>query len=86
MTIGNVTLSVLLIQQARRLGLTLAAILFLANIVIVFILSGLARIPEQTIALQWGEQILNTFSQGAFLYAAWQLVQTTAARQPAIAT
>ncbi|MEM7117378.1 MAG: hypothetical protein AAF614_33410 [Chloroflexota bacterium] len=77
MTIGSVALSVMLIQQARRLGLTLAAVLFAVNIVVAFILSGLARIPDQTIPLQWTEQILNTLSQGAFLYAAWQLVQTT---------
>lgn len=75
MTIGNVALSIMLILQARRLGLPLAAWLFVANIVIVFILSGLARIPDQTIALQWGEQLLNTVSQGAFLYASWRLVQ-----------
>lgn len=73
MTIGNVTMAVLLIQQSRRLGYNLAALLFLVNIVIVFILSGMARIPDQTIALQWTEQLLNTASQGAFLYAAWQL-------------
>ncbi len=73
MTIGNVVLVVLLIQQARRWGLNTLALLFLANIVIVFILSGLARIPNQTIPLQWTEQLLNTFAQGAFAYAAWKL-------------
>jgi hypothetical protein len=74
---------VLLIQQARRLGLNGIALLFLANIVIVFILSGLARIPDQTIPLQWTEQILNTFAQGAFAYAAWKLAQAIAtAPQP----
>jgi hypothetical protein len=83
MTIGNVVLVVLLIQQARRLGLNKVALLFLANIIIVFILSGLARIPDQTIPLQWTEQILNTFAQGAFAYAAWKLAQATAtAPQP----
>jgi hypothetical protein len=83
MTIGNVVLVVLLIQQARHLGLNGIALLFLVNIVIVFILSGLARIPDQTIPLQWTEQLLNTFAQGAFAYAAWKLAQATAtAPQP----
>ncbi len=82
MTIGNVVLVVLLIQQARRLGLNKVALLFLANIVIVFILSGLARIPDQTIPLQWVEQILNTIAQGAFAYAAYKLTQTAAAPVP----
>lgn len=83
MTIGNVVLVVLLIQQARRLGLNKMALLFLVNIVIVFILSGLARIPNQTIPLQWTEQLLNTFAQGAFAFAAWKLsLAMTADRRP----
>ncbi|MEP0804273.1 MAG: hypothetical protein HRF47_02195 [Chloroflexota bacterium] len=73
MTIGNVVMVVLLIQQARYNNLNAMAWLFLANIVIVFVLSGLARIPEQSIPLQWTEQLLNTFGQGAFAYAAWKL-------------
>lgn len=73
MTIGNVVMVVLLIQQARYNNLNTMAWLFLANIVIVFVLSGLARIPEQSIPLQWTEQLLNTFAQGAFAYAAWKL-------------
>lgn len=75
-TIGNVVTAVLLIQKSRRLGHNLAALLFLVNIVIVFILSGMARIPSQTIPLQWTEQLLNTVSQGAFVYAAWQLAMS----------
>jgi hypothetical protein len=76
MTIGNVVMVILLIQQARANSQNLLAVLFLVNIVIVFILSGLARIPDQTIPLQWTEQLLNTFAQGAFAYAAWKLSQT----------
>jgi hypothetical protein len=74
-TISNVVTAVLLIQKSRRLGRNLAAFLFLTNIIIIFVLSGLARIPSQTIALQWTEQLLNTLSQGAFVFAAWQLAQ-----------
>ena len=73
MTIGNVVMVVLLIQQARYSNLNKMAWLFLANIVIVFVLSGLARMPDQSIPLQWTEQLLNTFGQGAFAYAAWKL-------------
>ncbi|HRJ59448.1 MAG TPA: hypothetical protein PLV64_24425 [Anaerolineales bacterium] len=78
MTIGNVVMVILLIQQARYNNLNKMAWLFLVNIVIVFILSGLARIPEQTIPLQWTEQLLNTFAQGAFAYAAWKLAGAVA--------
>ena len=73
MTIGNVVMVVLLIQLARYNNLNKMAWLFLANIVIVFVLSGLARMPDQSIPLQWTEQLLNTFGQGAFAYAAWKL-------------
>ncbi len=79
-TIGNVVTAVLLIQKSRRLGINLAALLFLVNIIIVFILSGMARIPTQTIPLQWTEQLLNTLSQSAFVYAAWLLAQRVAAK------
>jgi hypothetical protein len=78
MTIGNVVMVILLIQQARYNNLNKMAWLFLVNIVIVFVLSGLARIPEQTIPLQWTEQLLNTFGQGAFAYAAWKLAGVVA--------
>ena len=79
MTIGNVVMVILLIQQARYNNLNTMAWLFLANIVIVFVLSGLARMPEQSIPLQWTEQLLNTFGQGAFAYAAWKLAGTVSA-------
>jgi hypothetical protein len=78
MTIGNVVMVILLIQQARYNNLNKMAWLFLVNIVIVFVLSGLARIPDQTIPLQWTEQLLNTFGQGAFAYAAWKLAGVVA--------
>lgn len=87
MTLANVLLSILLIRKARQEGLSLAAGLFLVSIVVAFILSGLARIPDQTIPLQWTEQILNTLSQAGFLYASWQLVQTVLRQgQAAMAT
>ena len=84
LTIANVVVAVLLIRQARRQGQSLTAALFVVNIVIVFVLSGLARIPDQTIPLQWTEQLLNTVGQGAFMVAAWQLA-TQMEKQPAIA-
>lgn len=72
-TIANVTLAVLLIVQAARQHQYGVMVLFIFNIVIVFLLSGMARIPDQTISLQWTEQILNTLAQGAFAVAAWRL-------------
>ncbi len=73
LTIANVVLAALLIRRARRMQMPLVAALFLVNIVVVFALSGLARIPVQTIPLQWTEQLMNTVGQAAFMYAAWKL-------------
>lgn len=75
MTIGNMGVVFLLIQQARAHQKNGLAVLLLIHISLIFVLSGLARIPNQTIPLQWTEQLLNTFSQGAFAYAAWKLTQ-----------
>lgn len=75
MTAANIIFIVLLIQIARRLPHQTAVWLFVTNIVFVFLLSGLARIPEQSIPLQWIEQIINTLAQGAFAYAAWAVAR-----------
>lgn len=73
MTLGNVGIVILLIQEARSVRQHRLAVLFFIHMTIVFILSGLARLPDQSIPLQWTEQLLNTFAQGMFAYAAWRL-------------
>jgi hypothetical protein len=78
-TFANLAAGILLIRQARRQQLAVAAVLFLFNLIAIFALSGMARIPEQTIALQWVEESINVLAQGAFAFAAWQLVQGTIA-------
>ncbi|BCX03119.1 MAG: hypothetical protein KatS3mg053_1057 [Candidatus Roseilinea sp.] len=79
-TIANLVLSARCIVQAARMGRRDVAALFIVNIVAVIILQGLARIPQQTIPLQWTEQIINTLSGAAFAYAAWKLSRETQAR------
>lgn len=73
-TFANLAVSVLVIRQAKQQGQPVTMGLFIFNIVMVFALSGMARIPEQTIALQWIEESLNVLAQGAFALAAGQLV------------
>ncbi|MFQ3631426.1 hypothetical protein [Roseiflexus sp.] len=85
MTIGNVGMVILLIQQARDVNQNRLAALFIVHIIIIFVLSGLARLPDQSIPLQWTEQLLNTFAQGIFVYAAWKL-SGLAASTPVIST
>ena len=77
-TFANLAVGILLIRQANRQHLKLAAGLFVFNLIAIFALSGMARIPEQTIALQWIEETINVFAQGAFAFAAWQLAKDTA--------
>ena len=74
-TVGNVAAVLLMMRLAWRWGMQIATLLFIVNLVVVFVLAGMARIPAQTIPLQWTEQILNTLSQGAFAFAAWQLLR-----------
>lgn len=83
-TFSNLAVGILLIRQARQNGLNIAAALFLFNLIAVFTLSGMARIEPQTIPLQWSEQIINTFSQGAFFYASWCLFKQVEAQQMTI--
>lgn len=54
----------------------LAAFLIFGSIIGYFYLAKLARLPDQTLALQWQEELINTGSQGAFLLGALLLVQT----------
>ena len=81
LTVSNIMLLVFLIQHARRQNLPLVAWLFAFNLIISLLLSGLARIPDQTIPLQWTEQLLNTAAQGAFCYGALKL---SAEQMPAL--
>ncbi len=77
-TFANLALGVLLIKQSIQMNLTWAVALFVFNLIAIFALSGMARIPEQTIALQWLEECINVLAQGAFAVAAWQLNKKTA--------
>ena len=77
-TFANLAVGILLIRQAKQQNLNLAVGLFIFNLLAVFALSGMARVPEQTIALQWVEELLNALAQGAFAFAAWRLGQETA--------
>ena len=66
---------ILLVIFAFRLKLTLAAALFLVNLVIILVMNWMARQPEQPIRLQWVEEVLNTLSWLAFAVGARILYQ-----------
>ncbi|NNH68459.1 hypothetical protein HLB23_00925 [Nocardia uniformis] len=64
---------IFLIGLARMRGDNTSAALFGGQLLVFFILGPLASRPDQTVALQWAEQLCNTAAQGAFLVAAWRL-------------
>lgn len=71
--VGSLATSVLLVRIAAHAQRRLAAALLVANVSATLALAGMARIEEQTLALQWVEQGINTASQLAFLVAAVRL-------------
>lgn len=77
-TIGNFVLGGLAAAESFRQGQKLAGALFIVNLVAVFLLQGMARIDQDSLGLQWGQQTLNMISQMAFAYAAWRLHDATA--------
>ncbi|MEH6549222.1 MAG: hypothetical protein V7711_09020 [Pseudomonadales bacterium] len=65
--------SITLMIHSAKVKIWLAFVFLLANVVCSFTMSYLARLPEQTAALQWIEEGLNIVSQGSFLIAAIML-------------
>ena len=70
MVLASILTSILLIVFAFRQKLKLAGALFIINLIIIFVMNGMARMPHQTITLQWIEEGINTVSWLAFAIAA----------------
>ncbi|GIV83289.1 MAG: hypothetical protein KatS3mg052_0296 [Candidatus Roseilinea sp.] len=82
-TVANVALAALLIHSALGQRNRLAAGLFALNLIITFVLSGIAGMPNKPLEVHWGEQIISTISNAGFAWAAWMLAHSqTAALQP----
>ncbi|WP_194824413.1 hypothetical protein [Nocardia sp. XZ_19_231] len=75
-----------LIGIARDRGDTVAAGLFGVQLLSFYVLGPLASRPDQTVTLQWIEQLCNTAAQAAFLAGAWRLAAATAVSEKAVAT
>ncbi len=81
--VGSLTASGLLIRIALAAGEGRSAAFLAVNVTATLVLAGLARIEDQTLALQWVEQTTNTVSQALFLAAAARLARgTTSWTQP----
>ena len=79
-TLANVAALIMLIAFSIREKMPIMAVLFGVNLVLTFVLSGMARVEEQTIALQWMEESVNTVAWLAFAFAAWNVYQYTQTR------
>ena len=77
MVLATVITGILLIVFGFRQRLPLAGWLFIINLVGIFLLNGLARMDEQTIALQWIEESINTVSWLCFAIAAKKVYENT---------
>ncbi|KXI30455.1 hypothetical protein [Paraglaciecola hydrolytica] len=72
-TLANIVFIWHAVRHCWQQKLKPSALLFILNLVGVFALAGLARAGHQDEATQWIEQILNAFTQGALLVAAYLL-------------
>jgi hypothetical protein len=77
MVLATVITGILLIVFGFRQKLPLAGWLFIINLVGIFLLNGLARMDDQTIALQWIEESINTVSWLCFAIAAKKVYENT---------
>ncbi|MCC5825029.1 hypothetical protein [Alkalimonas sp.] len=75
LTLANILFTWHAMKLSLAAGSTLAAALFVANIVGVFVMSGLARVGDPSEAFQWLAQISNTATQGSLALAGWVLWQ-----------
>jgi hypothetical protein len=70
LVLATLLTGILLIAFALYLKLPLAAGLFLLNLLIVLIMNGMARQPDQSISIQWIEEVINAISWLAFAFGA----------------
>lgn len=82
--LASLALSAVLAVQASRIGLRAASILFAVHIPLVLGLTGLGRVADPSVRMQWIDQGINTVAQLCFLLAAGTLVRA-AARSEAVA-
>ena len=75
-TVANIWAIYLLAGWARSRGDMTTAWLFVFSIVIAISLAGAAAALEQTIPVQWGEQLASTLGQGIFFWASVRLART----------
>ncbi|MFM2105560.1 MAG: hypothetical protein RL338_592 [Chloroflexota bacterium] len=81
---ASIALDLVLARRALAGGLGSAATLLIAHVVATLALQALARPADQSVALQWVQELLNCATQGAFVVAVAALARhRPAAREAA---
>ena len=75
--VANLVATGRLARRSWRIGAIMGALLFWLNFAVILLLPGFARLPDQTIALQWVEQSVNTVGQMGFLVASLLLARAS---------
>ena len=75
MSTSNLVFSIRLIAHSVALRQWFAVAGFGLNLALTYVLVGLARIPEQTVQLQWIEEFTNLLSNSFLAVAAFSLVR-----------
>jgi hypothetical protein len=78
-SIANIALLGMLIAAAWGRRMWLTGLLFLITLVVVLAMSRMTQLPNQTLAMIWGEQISQTIAQALFAVGAWQYGQVVVA-------
>lgn len=79
-TAGNIWAVVVLVRWSRARQRTHASWFFVASLLVALGLAGAAASLEQTIPVQWGEQLASTAGQGLFLLGALRLTRPRTVR------
>jgi hypothetical protein len=77
MVLANLVSTILLAVFAFREKMSAMGVLFIFNFVGVLILNSMARIPVQTISLQWIQEGINTVTWLMFAFAAIKIYEFT---------
>ena len=76
-TLANVWAVVVLVRWSTDRSDRIAAVLFTASLLVAFGLAATAASLEQTIAVQWGEQLASTAGQALFWWGSLRLWRAT---------
>lgn len=75
LSIANFTMLITLIFHSIKLRTWIAVGAFASNLALSYVLVSLARIPEQTLELQWIEEFLNLGNNSMLAVGAWALLR-----------